>query len=374
MSVKRRLDFAIGVPLLKTLALFHRDTTPAPAALKKILIVKLAAVGDTVLLNHALSVFKKANPSVAIHWLVSPINQTIARLCPDVDRFLVWSGGLSSLPELVRTLRAEHYDAVCDLEQWSRGTALLAYFSGAPVRVGFDTPGQHRAALFTASYLKKFDQHEIDDFYSVLSLLAPVPRDRNLTMAAPARGDELLEAAGFANIVRSKKIKVLIHPGCGADGLPREWPLSSYAVLVHWLLKTWNAEIVLTSGPEEKLKTARLNKLMGGVATDAGGRLSWTELIALVDRMDLVISGNTGVMHIAAALKKRQIALHGPTNPLFWGPLNDNALVVSSPCPQCPCLKLGFEYHALDQSCMALIDVGTVKQATLTALGDFQPK
>jgi len=373
MSVKRYVDFVVGVPLVQLLGLLSRRSVPT-GEIKKVLIIKLAAVGDTVLLNHALSNFRKVHSDIELHWLVSPINQTIARLCADVDRFFVWPGGVATLPALVNTLRRERYDVVFDLEQWSRGTALLSYFSGAPVRIGFDTPGQHRAALFTDSYLKKFDQHEIDDFYAVLSQSGTLPRDHALSLKIPSESSAALEAAGLSRFVGSKKLKVLIHPGCGADGLPREWPLPSYGVLAHWLLKNKNAELVLTSGPEETAKAAQLNRLLSGAALNMGGRLSWTDLIALVSKVDLVISGNTGIMHIAAALSKKQVALHGPTNPLLWGPLNSKAVIVASSCPKCPCLKLGFEYHAADQSCMAFIDVETVKQAVSTALGDSQTK
>ncbi len=369
MSTKRSVVFLLGVPLVQLFGLMSRRSAP-PRDIKKVLIIKLAAVGDTVLLNHALSIFRKAHPQVELHWLVSPINQAIARMCAVVDRFFVWSGGVSTLPTLVQTLRSERYDVVFDLEQWSRGTALLAYFSGAPARIGFDTPGQHRAALFTSSYLKKFDQHEIDDFYAVLSQLGTLPRDHSLSLTAPPDNTATFEAAGLSRFVSSKKLKVLIHPGCGADGLPREWPLTSYAVLAHWLMKNKNADIVLTSGPEEIAKPTQLNRLLAGAALNMGGSLSWTDLIALVGKVDLIVSGNTGIMHISAALSKPQVALHGPTNPLLWGPLNAKAVIVSSSCPKCPCLKLGFEYHAADQSCMAFIDVETVKQAVSTALSD----
>src|SRR5262249_19802481 len=157
MSLKRHVDFLIGVPLVRLFALAQRERR-APAEFQKILIIKLAAVGDTVLLNHVLAVFHRAHPSIEIHWLVSPINRALAQLSPVVDRFWVWEGGVGALPSLIKIFREQYYDAVIDLEQWSRGTALLSYLSDAPVRLGFDTPGQHRAALFTRSYPKKFNQ------------------------------------------------------------------------------------------------------------------------------------------------------------------------------------------------------------------------
>ena len=146
-------------------------------------------------------------------------------------------------------------------------------------------------------------------------------------------------------------------------GRPREWPLSCYAVIAHWLIKKYGAKIVLTAGSDEIWKSRDLVRLLNGQAWDLGGKLSWPATISLVKQMDLVLSGNTGVMHVAAALKKDQVALHGPTDPRLWGPLNPRAKILQSSCPRCPCLRLGFEYHTFDQSCMAKIDVEEVKTA-----------
>jgi ADP-heptose:LPS heptosyltransferase len=157
---------------------------------------------------------------------------------------------------------------------------------------------------------------------------------------------------------------IVLHPGCGADGLPREWPVGEYAVLGHWLMKNApQAKLVLTGGPEERKKTGDLNRLLKGRGIDLGGKLSWAGLISLVSKAALVVSGNTGIMHVAAALGRPQVALHGPTNPRLWGPINDRAVIVSTTCPQCPCLKLGFEYHQTGSSCMARIQVDDVRNA-----------
>lgn len=363
MSLNRKLDFMLGVPLVKGASIFSpkRRIVETP---KNILIIKLAAAGDTVLLGAVLKSFRQAHPHASIDWLVSPINYPIAKLFPVADRLIVWTGGMAGLFSLVWKICSNRYDAVCDVDQWARGTALLAFLSGAPIRVGFRTEGQYRDGLFTDIFEKRYDQHEIFDFYGLLERLGPLARTTDLTIPVTEAGEaECMLQAPFLFDARRGGLRVLVHPGCGADGGPREWPIGNYGVLSHWLIKRYNAQIVLTSGPEERKKTLQLNRLLDGAAQDVGGKMSWEGLIALVFHADLVISGNTGVMHIAAALKKKQVALHGPTNPLLWGPMNERAKVVQTRCPKCPCLKLGFEYHAADQSCMAQIDVEDVKTA-----------
>jgi heptosyltransferase-2 len=230
------------------------------------------------------------------------------------------------------------------------------------VRIGFDTPGQYRAGLFTHPIRKRADRHEIEEFFALVEPLIGFSSDRQLDLPESDFGRLQVEE-GLAKSLKTSALKIVLHPGCGADGLPREWPLENYAVLGHWLIAQYKAALFLTAGPEEKIKTQRLNKLLNGRATDLGGRLNWEGTVSLLKRMDGVVSGNTGVMHVAAALHRPQVALHGPTNPVLWGPVNDKAVVVRSSCPSCPCLILGFEYHSTDGSCMARIGVEQVKQA-----------
>ncbi len=156
------------------------------------------------------------------------------------------------------------------------------------------------------------------------------------------------------------RLRVMLHPGCGWDGTAREWTIDQYAGLANRLTRQYGARIFLTGGPEERGKTAALNRALDGGAVDLAGKLSWHGTGSLLNAMDLVVSGNTGVMHLAAAMKRPQVALHGPTNPRLWGPLNDKAVVIQSKCQQCPCLKLGFEYHRHDSRCMESITLDEV--------------
>ncbi len=370
--MKRLFDFLLGVPLLKLIAGFKKRKPPSSSGLPhKILIIKLAAVGDTILLVPVLRELRKKLPQAEIHWLVSSVNASLAQTVPYVDRVIVWTPVSPwGVPALVRELKKETYDTVIDLEQWARMTALISFFTGASQRIGFDTPGQHRAALYTDPVPKSSRQHEIKDFYAAVSRVVPLPLNLDLELFETEKGQS--EAGQWEKELSPLKDRplVLLHPGCGADGLPREWPLSEYALIGNWLIRTYRARLVLTAGPEEVFKTQRLKKLLNHQALDLGGRISWQGTVSLIKKVDLVVSGNTGVMHLAAAFKKPQVALHGPTDPTIWGPLNSHAVIVSSPCPQCPCLKLGFEYHRKDQSCMAQIGSAEVKKAISSLLGN----
>ena len=341
--MKRRWDRIIGSPVMKILEVFKPAKNPEfPNQFKKILIIKLAAMGDTILLIPVLHALKKAFPEANLHWLVSPINFDIAKTVPYVDEVKVWKGsGFWGIRGLIANLRKEKYDLVIDYEQWARGTAILSFLSKSPHRWGFDTPDQNKAGLFTHSYKKDYTNHELFDFYNVIPKKYGLKRDYPLELWETEEGKSILTFLEPSLIKKKNKLNILIHPGCGSDGLPREWPLASYAVLIHSLIKNHNAEIYLTSGPEETFKTINLNKLIKNHGHDLGGRLSWNAIISLVKKMDLVISGNTGIMHVAAALQKPQISLHGPTNANIWGPINPQAKIIKTPCEKVPHLKIG---------------------------------
>jgi len=372
--MNRKLDYLLGVPLANVLGIFSpkkRGEIPLP---KKLLLIKLAAAGDTVFMIPPIRSIKKAHPQIQIHWLVSNVNRDIAETVPYVDKLIaVTNFRPGNLLSLIKNLRKEKYDLAIDFEQWARGTAILSFLSGAPFRIGFETPGQFRGNLFTHTFLKKYQQHEIYDFFKLIPESLGVKVDTELELWETEKGKrEVLQVCPQIT-EPSKSIKILIHPGCGSDGTPREWPLPNYAVLINWLIKKFNASIFLSGGPDEFKKTGDLAKFVKSEAQDLGGRFSWQGTISLVKQADLIISGNTGIMHIAAAFKKPQIALHGPTDPKIWGPLNSRAIILKTSCPHCPCLKLGFEYHDKTQSCMKKIEVDQVKDA-VSALIDKNGK
>jgi ADP-heptose:LPS heptosyltransferase len=372
--VNRRLDRAVGVPLAAALSPFVRRGGVLPAAPERILVIKLAAAGDTVLLVPALRALRRRFPRARIHWLVSPINEDLARTVPYVDGWSTWDGRAGSLAGLVADLRAHRFDVALDFEQWARGTAILALLSGAPFRIGFDTPGQERARLFTHTLPKSSSRHEVLEFLALASTLAELTDDPTLELWETEAGRlELQRATAGHDRESAGGPRVVLHPGCGADGGPREWPLERYAALGDRLIRARHARLFLTGGPDEVAKTARLARELAGRAIDLGGLLSWPGTVSLVSRCDLVVSGNTGIMHVAAALGKAQVALHGPTNPLLWGPRNPRAVVLRADLPHGPSLVLGFEYLPEDRGCMETIPLDRVADAAFALLDGAPP-
>jgi ADP-heptose:LPS heptosyltransferase len=370
------LDLYLGRFLILVLAAFLRRSD-SPIDLnrnfKKILVVKLAALGDTILLIPTLRFLRQRFPHAEVVMLGTSINAALVKLFPQyVDRFIFLEVRKALINPVysfsrLRLLRSEQFDIAFDFEQWTHVTPIILGLARTPLRVGFMTKAPLRHLLYTHFYERDYNKHECENFLSVLMLLgihetAPqleLPVDLHLVTDVKQK----LAEYGW----KQGQHIIIVHPGCGAHGFPREWPLSSYKKLCSRLIGQYNAFIVVSGSPNEQHLTT---ELAGSFPQNscAWNDSSLERFIALVSISRLSISGNNGAMHLFAALKIPQIALHGPTNKNKWGPINPNAIVIESTCPGCPCLDLGFEYHRTDGFCMAQILVDEVYAAAIRIL------
>jgi ADP-heptose:LPS heptosyltransferase len=163
---------------------------------------------------------------------------------------------------------------------------------------------------------------------------------------------------------------VVVHPGCGGHGWQREFPAEKYAELIEWIAGSYGLTVVLTgSGSEAEVVREIENRVSKGVVS-LQGRLGLNDMAALLEGAKLLISGNTGIMHLACAAGTRCVALHGPTNPLTWGPLGEGHTVVKSRMECSPCLVLGYEYACKKRTCMESISVEEVRERLREVLDD----
>jgi ADP-heptose:LPS heptosyltransferase len=368
----KRLDATAGVVLnllLSVLPSGRRVANLSSWSPRRILVVKLAAIGDAVLLVPSLRALRQKFPAARIIFLGSSLTVPVVRMFPEcVDDCVTvevgrWPRHPLELVRLLRALRGFRCDAAVDFEQWTRVTPILLALAGIPVRAGFRTEGQRRHHSFTHTAEHRSDAHEVENFRSLASILTGRDTDTTLELRVePA-------ALAFARAVASDRgwdgrtPLVILHPGCGTHGSPRQWPSEKYRELAGRLAAERPLFFVVSGTPEEAAVVGDVaDSLPFPSCTFSIERFE--NFVALVSLASLVVSGNNGAMHASAAMKAPQVALHGPTNARRWGPLNPNAVVVQSTCPGCPSTHLGFEYHRLDGHCMAQIGVEEVLAAS----------
>jgi lipopolysaccharide heptosyltransferase II len=367
MGLGRRIDAWAGLLLCALLYGFARvrarlggpalprwgaPTPPQPEAPplrpRRVLAIKLWGLGNLVMIVPILDALRRAAPGVEIDFLTLEANRPLLTRSGVVERVFgfevrSYAALARSLWAALRALRARRYDLVIDFEQFAKLSAIAAYASGAPRRVGFDTDGQRRGALYTSRVAYADGEHMRQVF---LRLLRPLgieaslrPPSFAIEPAERARARELLAAAGVAG---DHFPIVALHVGSGpsSTGVPlKRWPVESFAALADALVLRHGAAVVFTGhGDEERGLVREAVERMRQPAIDACGRLGLGDLLALLEACDFVVSNDTSVMHLANAVGTPVAALFGPTSPQQYGPWNPGDLVFWQGLFCSPCL------------------------------------
>lgn len=373
----KRIDRFVGVPLVFLGGLWSRffgvfiGGQPELGPGQRVLVLKLSAMGDTLLMLPCLKALRQAvGPEGRIDFLCTSVNRSALEGVPWIDQIHVLTpGDLLRRPRkawaFIRQLRATRFHLALDMDQWLRITPLLALACATQRRAGFRTSGQHRHYLYHASLRQVADQHESKQFAALLKKAGcSVPVE---DYAGFLSREGLFGARPWK---RHPKGAVILHAGAGGKGWQREWPEEHWAGLAQALASGGSTVLLSGAGSRETAMNKRIVEKSGGAARilDGGGKLA--DLAAALLGSRLLVSGNTGVMHLAAGLGVPLAALHGPTDPVKWGPqaLPGRAAVIRANLGCSPCLMLGFEYGCADRPCMESIPLGQVQRACANAL------
>ncbi len=370
--VQQHLDRYLGIPLCAMLGLFSKQTEATPTP-KKVLFIQISALGDTILAIPAIRAIRHAFPNAEFTILASPTNLNYLAACPYIDRHIPFrKPGYKLIP----SLRREGFDWVIDLEHWPRLSALLAYATGAPRRVGFSTKGQHRHFLFTETVPHIQGRHEVRNFLSLTAQLDCPVHELGLEVWLDEKARTWIRETLVKEGVSLNQPVIVLHPEAGRRGEPRRrWSQGRYVALANALVDKYNAQIVLTGAPDEVAISEEIAERTKHRSVVLAGRTDVNQLAALFADATLVVSGNCGPMHLAAATGTPVVGLHGPTNFAQWGPWSRTAEVVHARIPCSPCLNLGFEYgcQALPDGtspCMYTIEVTAVLRVCERLLAD----
>ena len=310
----------------------------------------LGAIGDTLLACAIFQDLRRAFPSVRMLAFVSHANRGTVDLLSGPDEVIVVSA--TRLVPTLRTLRRHRVDVFIDIGQWARISSLLTGLSGARFTIGFKTPGQYRHYTFDATVEHSNRRHEIDNFRALLAPLGIA------ALGVPSLRTDVLSELPMQETRRT----IVFHPwAAGYQSHLREWPEERWAAVGSVLLAR-GYDIAITGGPADQARAELLASAIGeaGVRVMAG-KASLRETAIMLSGAAGVLSVNTGIMHLAAVVNAPLISLHGPTNPVRWGPLSDNSVVLG-PGPEegGAFLNLGFEYPPSPSDCMGKITVDAV--------------
>jgi len=357
-KIQKLLDRYFGIPLVCSLGL-PRTSVPKIDHFRRILFIQISAIGDVILLTPTLRAIRKQFPQAHLTMVTSPINQQLIKNCPYIDEILTfrmdeYGRSPRRFVAFVHSLRERQFDLAIDFEHWPRLTALLAYLSGAPRRIGFRTSGQHRHYVFTDTVEHVRGKHELLSFLEIAKLLVrnkAIYRRAELEVWPCVEDFNWVKQFQQEHGIKDNIPLIGIHPDAGRTEPRRRWTEGGYQQVADALSKKYGAQIILTGAPSEVELSKQIASMMRSKAIIAAGKTNINQLAVLFSRCQFVLCGNCGPMHLAAAVKTPVVALHGPTNPAQWGPWGEKHSIICSDMSCSPCLNLGFEY-----GCKALPD------------------
>lgn len=350
----RQIDRYAGIPLVAIASLL-RYKRPVPDCPERIALLNTAAIGDTVLMSAVVADLRDRYREAQLILLAGPSNHEVARLIPNLDAVVLLD--IFNPFNAMRQTRRQASDILLDFGPWPRLNAIIAALSGAQYTVGFKTSGQHRHYAYDAAVEHSPFQHELENFRRLVRAIDAEPRNMpslrsasSLTTAARGRSE------GY----------VIVHmwPG-GAGSAHKEWPQYRWQALTEAFVRN-GYRVKLTgsrdqSGLNEDLIARLSSSAQASIDNIAGTPLS--DLCNELRYAELVVSVNTGLMHMADALGAPLVALHGPTNARRWGPVRATSVSLESPLLGCGYLDLGFEYPHPVPECMNALTFDTVLSA-----------
>lgn len=348
---------------------------------QKILLIKLSALGDVVHTIPVLNKLRRRYPGAQLDWLMNPAIAELLRRHPaitDIVEFAreEWSAPWRLAPyvsyaKLASRLRESRYDLVVDMHGQLR-TAILTLATGAPVRIGFDRP---RARVWDASTrqlpelarkhawqgaregswlaythripVPTLDRHAVDRYLSIGPVLGldenPADFSFPISPDADARVESLMRRHGIDG-----GATVTLAPGTIWE--TKHWGSDNFAeVARHFLGK--NFAVALIGSRRERAVCEQVARLAPG-AVNLAGMTALGELAALIRRSAMVVTNDSGPMHLAVALDRPVVSIFGPTDPVWIGPYRRANAVLQAALPCSPCYLRRLERCRHDHACM----------------------
>jgi heptosyltransferase I len=283
-------------------------------------IVMMSALGDAVHVLPLLDAVKRHAPSTHVAWVLQPGPAEMVRGHPLVDDTVIFRRalGLGAYPDVRRQLATRPFDLLLNLQVYFKA-GIVTWLARAPVKLGFDFARARDANwMFTTHRIPPHaPQHVQDQYYEFIEFLG-IPHGEPRWDLHPTREER---AAALARVSDAGVAGPLIGMVVASSKAEKNWMPERYAEAATALFQEVGARCVLLGGPSplERAAAARIAALAEGRPIDALGSGLRT-LLGLLDVCDVVISPDTGPLHMAVAMNVPAVGLYGYNNPKRVGP------------------------------------------------------
>ncbi|MDD3013685.1 MAG: glycosyltransferase family 9 protein [Candidatus Gastranaerophilales bacterium] len=292
--------------------------------IKKILIFRLGAIGDVVHTTALVRSLKTFNPEISIHYLTTKTPSLLLENDHDIDK--IWIAECKSykyIYKFSKKLKEEKFDLCINLQPSTVRNKIFSFLIGAKK---------------TLNYKKDFNFHAVENFWlTAKPLFKDLTLPENLELFVP----EILKET-FIGISEGKKL-IGFNMGVSSTRQGRRWPLNYWRELAKALIDKYNCNIVLTGSANDADFSEKILDVSSNIKSYCG-KLNIVENAALLSVCDVVVSGDTGPLHIASATGVHVIGLYGAAPISRTGPYGIHAVTLCSDRNCVPCNRRKCKY------------------------------
>jgi lipopolysaccharide heptosyltransferase II len=322
-----------------------------PKEISKILLIRFSSLGDVLLTSPLIRLLREKFPEVQIEFLVRKEYADVIRYNPYLSGVIEFNikDGFIGLAKLKNLLRSQKYDTILDLHDSLRSNYLL---------IGRRLNPFHSASIYKINknqlirfLLVKWKINLYQNIYGYIPMvwekyikaaesLGLQPDDGHLDLFLPQKSE--MGAKEFLKKLPKGKWEVVMAPG--AQHFTKRWPTEYYIDLIKQIYKIYKLKTILVGGADDQPVIDKITtNVPNNLTASTLGRLSLLETAALIKRAELVISNDSGLMHVVAALNRPMMVIFGSTVKEFgFFPNSPNATVIENKGLYCrPCSHIG---------------------------------
>jgi len=330
---------------------------------QKILIRSTNWLGDAVMIVPAMGAVRKAFPHCEMVLVGNPAVAELFAGHPFCDRILIWdrkhaNKGLTGLLRFSMNLRRECFDLAI-LFQNAIEAAIMAWLARIPNRIGYRTDGRGMLLTHGVPVGRRERRLHHVDYYLHMINRAGIKNDPG-RLSLYCTKEEMM----WAREKLADRTWVAVNAGA-AYGSAKRWLPDRFAVTADKLFKEFGTHLLLLGGPGEILIGSHISRLMHAPHLNLIGKTSIRQLMALLSHCRLLLTNDSGPMHIAAAMGTPVVALFGPTDPTTTSPVGSLSRILRHETDCAPCLM---RHCPTDHRCMTAISVEEVVEGARSLL------
>ena len=331
---------------------------------KKILIVLHGSIGDVTRALPLANLLRKGFPLARLSWSIEPASLPLVQGHPAIDEIVVFDRqrGWKAFWPFLAKIRANRFDLVLDLQRHFK-SGIVSWWTGAPQRIGFSrTDAKELNWIFNNMHIEAFgdDISKLDHYLKFAEYLGipqrPIEWDFALTVEE--------EAAIGRHLARvSQSFAVLF---VGTRWQSKQWFPAQMADCAEILHKKYQFDVVLLGGKDDQELAREAAARTKTPMTNHVGQTSLREAVGIIQRAAIAVGPDTGLMHIAAAVKTPVVSLWGATSPARTGPYDNAHLVIQGKAPCVPCYR---KHCTIGRVCLQSISADQIADKIIVALG-----